>query len=494
MRFLKQATYLFVFGAIVGMLFGYLRGGATPSFLAWRFSLFELGDGTLSIIGNNLAAAFVTIFGPTIASKAMRSSKGTDEALAFLYMIPTLVLFLNGFSTGFFAGKLLNNATPFLVFSSIAPHGALEIPAILLSGALGFQNAQGAQTGILSGKMIIPMVAALIIVGGYVEANVTPELEIIKEPVAIVDLRAPSSVSAGEEFKITVDIMNRGITGGDYELVISAGQAEVVAESISPRVEISSHERSMFLLFPGERNITASLIADGREISRMSSSMIVNEPNVPIEEVILPMLYAGEQVTMDIAMRNGDEINRDLDLFFVSSTGAITRNQLTLKPGERLVYHYATEMGQPGPRVFDITLVWRGMAVANRTVHANVEELRIKPVISHFEAPKLLVNKSSQIKVVLENAGTKGGEVFLLVFDSDLPQLLDSPDVTQILLTKSHLGKGIWEKRSLQLEAGEKKEIVLEITPEKPGVYNLMAFALREEVVSDAAIIKVEAN
>ncbi len=494
MRFLKQATYLFAFGAILGVAFGYFRGGSTPSFLAWRFSLLELSDSALAIIGNNLAAAIVTIFGPTIASRAMRASKGDEEALAFLYMIPTLVLFLNGFSIGFFAGKLLGPATPFLVLATIAPHGILEIPAIIVSGALGFQNAQGARTGIIVGKKIFPLIGALLLMAGYVEANVTPDLKFLKEPVAIVDVKAPSSISAGEEFNITVGIKNSGIRGGDYELVVSAGQGEVFFERISPSIGAWSHERPISLSIPGSRNITVSLIADGGVLSRMSASITVEAPRVAIAEVVMPVLYAGEEAIIDIAMRNDDDIPRDLDLFFVSSTGAITRNQLTVKPKERYVYHYATEMGQPGARAFDINLLWRGMIVANKTVEANVEELRIKPVISHFEVPELAVNESAEIRVIIENAGSKGGEVSLLIFDSDLPQLLDSSAATQIMLAKSHLGTGIWEKRTLRLEAGERKEIAVEIKPDKPGLYNLMAFALREEVVSDAAVIKAEAD
>ncbi|MEE8168742.1 MAG: hypothetical protein V3T58_07720 [Candidatus Hydrothermarchaeales archaeon] len=92
----------------------------------------------------------------------------------------------------------------------------------------------------------------------------------------------------------------------------------------------------------------------------------------------------------------------------------------------------------------------------------------------------------------MENSGSKGGEISVLIFDTDMPQLLDTEGTTGIFLRKSHLGSGIWEKSQLYLDAGEKRNVSISITPKKTGRLSLMVYALRKEVISDAKIANAE--
>ncbi len=151
MRNLRFAISLFFVGWAVGAILGSI-GYTVPAFLSWRFSFLDFNIATIKIILNNLVAAFITALGPYSIAKALKIKKGDPEGMTFLYMIPTLILFLNGFSAGYFTGSLIGELTPTLILLSIAPHGVLEIPAISLSGAIGFTNIEELDSVGLVGK------------------------------------------------------------------------------------------------------------------------------------------------------------------------------------------------------------------------------------------------------------------------------------------------------------------------------------------------------
>ncbi|MEE8168743.1 MAG: stage II sporulation protein M [Candidatus Hydrothermarchaeales archaeon] len=356
MRHVRHATLLFLSGGIVGAILGYF-GETTPAFLSWKFSLLELNRGILALIANNLVAAFITALGPFIVAKVFRITSADSEGIAFLYMIPTLVLFLNGFSTGYFMGTLVTNVTLFLILLSIVPHGIFEIPAIILSGAIGLRNIEEVDSAKFVGRSLLFLVIFLILLGGYVEGNVTSHLSSLSTPIEIITLEGQKEVSAGVEFPVSIVVKNHGIKQGEYYLSISASSGERSYNELSLELGTTISERTFTIYSPGLQNYTVAVIREGGVVTQRKSSIQVKEPNVEITGTFVPELFAGEDTVIEISIENHDDVKRDAILVFSSSTGAINQRSMSLEAGENLTYEYSTEIGQPGKRRFEIALV-----------------------------------------------------------------------------------------------------------------------------------------
>jgi len=493
MKNLKYAASLFFLGWLVGTLIGAI-GYSTPAFLSWRFSLLDINAATYKIILNNGVAAFTTAFGAVIAGKLLKIEKSDSEGFAFLYMIPTLILFLNGFSAGYFTGTLAGKLTLSLILLSIAPHGILEIPAIIISGAVGFNNIEGLGTKGVSGVRYVPFILLLILVGGYVEGNVTSELPQLTNPIKIVYTDVPSRAVAGVKFPVTITVENSGIINPEYFLMVHGTSSERIYDEADFPPGRSTVIKEMAIFASGNQSITAALVDESGVKESLSLQIEIEEPQISIEDIYVPVLYAGEEADIEITIKNGDDVNRTVDLVFQSSTGALSGRPITLLPKKEIVHKYHTLIGQPGQRQFDIYLHWQGLIFSQNTVDTKVETLRIRPTIVSVDVPELKVNKSVKISVELENIGSQDGDVSLLAFDSNMPQLLKQGDSLGVMLNRQHLGTGLLAEEELHLKSGEKQVVELQITPQEAGTSNLLIFALRREVISDATTARIDVS
>lgn len=491
MRHLRYAASLFFLGWLVGTFLGSI-GYTIPAFLSWRFSLLDINSATFRIILNNLAAASITALGPYGLGRFLKINRSDPEGMTFLYMTPTLILFLNGFSAGYFTGSLIGQFTPLLIAQSILPHGVLEIPAIIISGAIGFTNVEELDNQRLFGKKFLPLILILILVGGYVEGNVTSNLPQLRNPIEIIAVDAPAKAEAGMKFPVTVTVENSGIIRPGYFLALYSASSDRVYERGEFPPGRSTISKEIAIYAPGSHNITASII-DGTSVLSSRNFMIeVTQPRISIVDVGVPRLYSGEDAIINITIENGDESERSVELAFRSSTGAVSLNAISLPPRGRLVYPYATLIGQPGPRRFEIELFLYGTNVSQKIVEAEALGLRIKPVIASVFMPELRVNRTSTLSIEVENIGTRGGNVSLLILDSKMPQLLRQGDTVAIVLNRQHLGTGLLAEKELYLEVGEKRKVEVETTPREIGSSNLLIFTLRREVISDARNVEID--
>jgi len=493
MRYLKYSVSLFLFGWLIGFLLGF-TGYSTPAFLSWKFSLLDIGAPALKIILNNLIAVLVTIFGPYLMGRFLGIQRSDFASMAFLYMIPTLVLFLNGFSAGYFTSTMLGRLAPSLIFLSLAPHGIFEIPAIILSGALSFGSIEELHSKGLVGKRYVPLILALILIGGYVEGNVTGNLPQIQNPVRITGIEAPANISAGTKFNITAAVENSGVISHAYSLTFYTPAGSKSKDVVLPQGRTELVEEMVFN-GPGELTVTAVITENAKVLANYSFVVEVAAPNVSIAGIEVPELYAGEDAIIDINIENGDETEREVLLVFESTTGARNTSIVVVQAKTALAYKYYSSFGQPGEREFRISLLWHGYYVlSQKTVKAFVSDLRIKPKIASIKVPTLAVNKTSAISVGMENIGSLGGSTTLLVFDSNMPQLLRSSEVISIAIDRRHLGTGIVAEKEVYLEASERKTVEIEIVPREAGKSNLLFFALRREVIGDAAARETEVS
>ncbi|MGH1288402.1 stage II sporulation protein M [Bacillus toyonensis] len=93
-------------------------------------------------------------------------------------------LIANGMIVGMVVSSaLMNNISWYEVGLTILPHGILEIPALIIAGAVGFKSSDWLITkmlgtprrNVIKDSMILIMVSVLcILIAGFIEANITP--------------------------------------------------------------------------------------------------------------------------------------------------------------------------------------------------------------------------------------------------------------------------------------------------------------------------------
>jgi uncharacterized membrane protein SpoIIM required for sporulation len=122
-----------------------------------------------AIMSNNMSVAFVTF------------AAGIAAGTGTLYM-----LFFNGLLMGVIGVACWLVGMSLKLWSFVAPHGVLELPAILIAGGAGFKVAQGLLfPGVLprkdalalagkEGGMLVVGVVPLLVVAGVIEAFVSP--------------------------------------------------------------------------------------------------------------------------------------------------------------------------------------------------------------------------------------------------------------------------------------------------------------------------------
>ncbi|MDP2726299.1 MAG: stage II sporulation protein M [Dehalococcoidia bacterium] len=108
-------------------------------------------------------------------------------ALGFTFgVIPFIFLTVNGLITGLVLGMVGSLAGPRLALAALAPHGVIEIPALLLASALGFMVARAVVRRIAGREarlghefknsmgLYLKVVLPALFVAAAVEAFVTP--------------------------------------------------------------------------------------------------------------------------------------------------------------------------------------------------------------------------------------------------------------------------------------------------------------------------------
>ncbi|MGK8429842.1 stage II sporulation protein M [Bacillus cereus] len=93
-------------------------------------------------------------------------------------------LIANGMIVGMVVSSaLMNNISWYEVCLTILPHGVLEIPALIIAGAVGFKISDwlitkmlgNSRKNVIKDSLILIMVSVLfILIAGFIEANITP--------------------------------------------------------------------------------------------------------------------------------------------------------------------------------------------------------------------------------------------------------------------------------------------------------------------------------
>jgi hypothetical protein len=487
---IKSATLLFFGGLILGVAAGLLKG-TPPAFLGWKFSVTQPQRDVLLIIGNNLMAAYITAYGPVLAWRFL-GLKNKPSDMALMYMMPTIILFLNGFSTGFFIGATLK-VDAITAILSIAPHGVLEIPAIVVSGAIGLKNIEGVEREEIVRIKYFAAVVVVLLLGAGIEGTITPIISGTVPPdVEITELGVFGDAVLGANTTLFIEVFNRGFRATDADLVVYVEGGGSRNYKIHLERGVNAGYYNITPHIAGEQECTVSLIWKGLIIAQKKDTFTVRKPRVELGEVELPRLYAGEDNTIVVPIENHEEAPLDLLFIFTSTTGSVTPATIHLDPGERLLYLYNASFGQPGDRTFKITLAYFDEILDQRTLNTTVAGLRVSPKILDVKIPRFEVNKSANITVTVKNTGEKGGNVSILLFEGDMPQVLRDERATNIFLSSTHIGKGIWEFHTLELAAGETRNISVAATPAYPHKGKLLIFALKREVISDVWVAEID--
>jgi uncharacterized membrane protein SpoIIM required for sporulation len=190
MSMLKRSAFIYASGFVFGIIISSFLIAVYP-YLYFAFIEFlrqkiisqsaMIKNITLMIIFNNIIAACIASFGGTAVSKVLNLFElETSKNKAIFYFLPVGILFVNGEVLGLLAVLYMEHVKMFLF--GILPHGAFEIPAIILSGAIGLEiteetkgfgnNFQSELTKLARGKLLkFSIVAALIIIAGILEGR-----------------------------------------------------------------------------------------------------------------------------------------------------------------------------------------------------------------------------------------------------------------------------------------------------------------------------------
>ena len=181
-RLINAAFWLFIMGALAGTLLAMTRPDFLRSFLGprmmdaidhhkmWTDSVVSVAPAASSqILTNNITVSFITFAGGIMAG-----------------LLTVYSLILNGVLLGAVGTACALNDMSVPLWSFVAPHGVLELPAIFIAGGAGLRLAQGllfpgllsrsdslAKAGSEAVRLVMGVVPVLI-VAGLIEGFISP--------------------------------------------------------------------------------------------------------------------------------------------------------------------------------------------------------------------------------------------------------------------------------------------------------------------------------
>lgn len=164
---------------ITGLVIGILMSQADSSFGERLLVLFKEMVGNeiiddepwmmaVQLFLNNLEACVILFIGGTL-----------------LGIIPVLILLLNGLIIGGILEVVRKDAGDLAVLASIIPHGIFEIPAVIISGALGLMlgnavmsdlsgNGSASDEAFRLGSIFVRYIIPFVAIAACIEAFITP--------------------------------------------------------------------------------------------------------------------------------------------------------------------------------------------------------------------------------------------------------------------------------------------------------------------------------
>ncbi|MDH7593664.1 MAG: stage II sporulation protein M [Methanomicrobiales archaeon] len=132
------------------------------------------------LLGDDPFIIFIRIFLNNLEACALLFLGGTS-----LGLFTVLIISLNGLLIGGVIAFSVHERGPLFIMAALLPHGLLEIPAFLLSGALGLSLAQAlwmevrgagdaSESAERLGRIFISIVIPLVAIAAFIESFITP--------------------------------------------------------------------------------------------------------------------------------------------------------------------------------------------------------------------------------------------------------------------------------------------------------------------------------
>ncbi len=192
-RPLRASALVFVAGCVAGFVFFFAAGTEVRHTVsvglgaALKSGISGLREGTALyyFVNNMWVSTLMAYYGAFAASVLISLRRYGDIPMLFLkailLLMPVLSGLANGFAVGFLSCFLMGH--PLLLVAALTPHGITEIPAILLSGAIGLRVASHTLANpdlsrvaeaVAESLPAYCSVVLLTAVSAYSEAHITP--------------------------------------------------------------------------------------------------------------------------------------------------------------------------------------------------------------------------------------------------------------------------------------------------------------------------------
>jgi len=176
---LKDAIVIAALLFFTTFVVGWFGTSLNPAMGENLMALFEkeIAD---QINGNSQPELFISLFANNLEACILLFVGGASFGIFTIF-----IMSLNGIVIGSILEIVQKDHTPLFVAAAIIPHGIFEIPAFIISGALGILLAQsliaewygGADTGRTArdyARVFIVYVLPLVLMAAFVEAFITP--------------------------------------------------------------------------------------------------------------------------------------------------------------------------------------------------------------------------------------------------------------------------------------------------------------------------------
>lgn len=187
-NYLLIASVVFFVSLFLGFLIAFIFPGILDSFLNLLTELFS--SELESFAENPKWQSSLMIFSRNFRVSLLLSFGGF-----FLGLFPIISLFINGFIVGLMIGILFLSGALILILTSLVPHAIFEIPAIIISSALGIRlglewllrKSKGHRDEVFKTNLMrivkfLPVIFFLLLFAGFVEVYVSGTLSELISP------------------------------------------------------------------------------------------------------------------------------------------------------------------------------------------------------------------------------------------------------------------------------------------------------------------------